>query len=72
MKQYDREAGAIILKIGYGYDINPHGRDKLVDLADDSMETVSAVLNQMWLVDLVPVCMILLFPLFSVPLFSSH
>ncbi|KAL3258259.1 hypothetical protein ABHI18_006179 [Aspergillus niger] len=49
------EAGAIILKIGYGYDINPHGRDKLVDLADDSMETVSAVLNQMWLVDLVPV-----------------
>ncbi|XRM44916.1 hypothetical protein ABZX51_008019 [Aspergillus tubingensis] len=48
------EAGAIILKIGYGYDINPHGRDKLVDLADDSMETFSAVLNQTWLVDLVP------------------
>ncbi|RAK94412.1 cytochrome P450 [Aspergillus costaricaensis CBS 115574] len=48
------EAGAIILKIGYGYDINPHGRDHLVDLADDSMETFSAVLNQTWLVDLVP------------------
>ena len=54
-----REAGAIILKIGYGYDINPHGRDKLVDLADDSMETFSAVLNQTWLVDLVPGCMYL-------------
>ncbi|GLB11026.1 hypothetical protein AtubIFM57258_007440 [Aspergillus tubingensis] len=49
------QAGAIILKIGYGYDINPHGRDHLVDLADDSMETFSAVLNQTWLVDLVPV-----------------
>ncbi|RAH58420.1 cytochrome P450 [Aspergillus piperis CBS 112811] len=48
------EAGAIILKIGYGYDINPHGRDHLVDLADDSMETFSAVLNQTWLVDLIP------------------
>ncbi|GLA86445.1 hypothetical protein AtubIFM56815_010711 [Aspergillus tubingensis] len=48
------EAGAIILKIGYGYDINPHGSDHLVDLADDSMETFSAVLNQTWLVDLVP------------------
>ncbi|OJJ68914.1 hypothetical protein ASPBRDRAFT_46187 [Aspergillus brasiliensis CBS 101740] len=49
------EAGAIILKIGYGYDINPHGRDELVDLADDSMETFSAVMNKTWLVDMVPV-----------------
>ncbi|PYH67002.1 cytochrome P450 [Aspergillus vadensis CBS 113365] len=48
------EAGAIILKIAYGYDINPHGRDHLVDLADDSMETFSAVLSQTWMVDLVP------------------
>ncbi|GKZ33657.1 hypothetical protein AbraIFM66950_003685 [Aspergillus brasiliensis] len=55
MEYYDREAGAIILKIGYGYDINPHGRDELVDLADDSMETFSAVLNKTWLVDMVPV-----------------
>lgn len=36
-----REAGAVILKIAYGYAIEPHGRDPLVDLANDSMEKFS-------------------------------
>jgi hypothetical protein len=30
-------AGSIILKIGYGYNIEPHTRDTLVDLADEAL-----------------------------------
>ncbi|KAJ5166989.1 uncharacterized protein N7482_005770 [Penicillium canariense] len=40
-----KEAGAIILKIGYGYTIEPHDRDPLVDLADKAMEDFSYALR---------------------------
>ncbi|BCR92212.1 uncharacterized protein ACHE_80112A [Aspergillus chevalieri] len=49
------EAGAVILKIAYGYAIEPHGRDPLVDLANDSMEKFSiAGTPGTWLVDIIP------------------
>jgi len=52
-----REAGAVILKIAYGYAIEPHGRDPLVDLANDSMEKFSiAGTPGTWLVDIIPFC----------------
>lgn len=52
-----REAGAVILKIAYGYAVEPHGRDPLVDLVNDSMEKFSiAGMPGMWLVDTIPFC----------------
>ncbi|OJJ81483.1 cytochrome P450 monooxygenase fmaG [Aspergillus glaucus CBS 516.65] len=46
------EAGAVILKIAYGYAVEPHGREPLVDLVNDSMEKFSiAGMPGMWLVD---------------------
>ena len=50
-----REAGGIILKVGYGYTIEPHGNDSLVDLADKAMEDFSyALLPATWAVDFFP------------------
>ncbi|GKZ23616.1 hypothetical protein AbraIFM66951_009891 [Aspergillus brasiliensis] len=50
-----REAGAIILKVAYGYTIEPHERDPLVDLADKAMEDFSkAMLPATWAVDFFP------------------
>ncbi|KAJ5450230.1 uncharacterized protein N7458_006679 [Penicillium daleae] len=50
-----KEAGAIILKIGYGYTIEPHRKDPLVDLADKAMEEFSyALLPATWAVDFFP------------------
>ncbi|KAJ5673894.1 hypothetical protein N7462_009333 [Penicillium macrosclerotiorum] len=55
--QYKIEAGAIVLKIGYGYTIEPHKRDPLVDLADKAMEDFSfALLPATWAVDFIPIC----------------
>ncbi|RAL00798.1 cytochrome P450 [Aspergillus ibericus CBS 121593] len=51
-----KEAGAIILRIGYGYTIEPHDRDPLVDLADVAMETFGiAMLPATWAVDFFPI-----------------
>ncbi|OOF97574.1 hypothetical protein ASPCADRAFT_129254 [Aspergillus carbonarius ITEM 5010] len=51
-----KEAGAIILRIGYGYTIEPHGPDPLVDLADVAMETFGiAMLPATWAVDFFPI-----------------
>ncbi|PWY82348.1 flavonoid 3-hydroxylase [Aspergillus eucalypticola CBS 122712] len=50
-----KESGAIILRIGYGYTIEPHARDPLVDLVDKAMDDFSqVVLPGAWLVNFVP------------------
>ncbi|GAT21241.1 cytochrome P450 oxidoreductase OrdA-like [Aspergillus luchuensis] len=55
MQHIRKEAGAIILKVGYGYTIEPHDRDPLVDLADKAMEDFSmAMLPATWAVDFFP------------------
>ncbi|KAJ9610637.1 hypothetical protein H2200_005414 [Cladophialophora chaetospira] len=49
------QAGSIILKIGYGYTIEPSGRDPLVDLADEGLEQFSqACMPGKWMVDVIP------------------
>ncbi|KAI1505139.1 cytochrome P450 [Biscogniauxia marginata] len=49
------EAGAMILKIVYGYTIEPYGNDPLVDLADEALTQFSQAYGAgMWLVDLMP------------------
>ncbi|THC96012.1 hypothetical protein EYZ11_004511 [Aspergillus tanneri] len=51
-----KEAGAIILKITYGYTVEPHSRDPLVDLADKAMaEFAESIPSGTWMVDLVPI-----------------
>lgn len=52
-----RDAGAIVLKIGYGYTVEPHAQDPLVNLANKAMEGFSsAFLPATWAVDFVPIC----------------
>ncbi|KAJ5808623.1 hypothetical protein N7474_009892 [Penicillium riverlandense] len=49
------EAGAIILKIAYGYTIEPHKRDPLVHIANQALENFSiAATPGAWLVDIIP------------------
>ncbi|KIW18489.1 hypothetical protein PV08_02777 [Exophiala spinifera] len=49
------EAGAIILRIAYGYNIEPHRADPLVTLADEALDQFSkATVPGRWLVDVVP------------------
>ncbi|KAK7986992.1 cytochrome P450 [Apiospora saccharicola] len=49
------EAGAIILKVAYGYEIEAHKEDPLVTLADHAMDQFSkAMIPGAWLVDMVP------------------
>ncbi|KAJ5242058.1 uncharacterized protein N7469_000385 [Penicillium citrinum] len=49
------EAGAFILKITYGYNIEPHGEDPLVSLADLALQQFSnAIIPGAWLVDMIP------------------
>lgn len=49
------EAGAIILKVAYGYTIKPHGPDPLIDLAEMTMTQFSlAATPGKWLVDVIP------------------
>ena len=56
-----REAGAIILKITYGYTIEPHKPDPLVDLADKALAQFSAAASPgSWLVDIVPFRMLII------------
>lgn len=53
---FNRDAGAIVLKIGYGYTIEPHAQDPLVDLADKAMEDFSyALLPATWAVEFLPI-----------------
>ncbi|PYH48073.1 cytochrome P450 [Aspergillus saccharolyticus JOP 1030-1] len=52
------EAGAVILKIAYGYTIEPHGRDPLVDLVNEAMDQFSIAGSPgRWLVDTIPLCL---------------
>ncbi|KKK11870.1 hypothetical protein AOCH_005390 [Aspergillus ochraceoroseus] len=49
-------AGAVILKITYGYSIEPFDRDPLVDLVDEAVEGFSlAARPGTWLVDFAPI-----------------
>lgn len=51
------EAGAVILKIAYGYTIEPHTRDPLVHIANLALEHFSiAGTPGTWLVDIIPAC----------------
>ncbi|KAF9887204.1 hypothetical protein FE257_010458 [Aspergillus nanangensis] len=48
-------AGALILKITYGYSIEPHGKDPLVDIADEALEQFSLSARPgTWIVDFAP------------------
>ncbi|THD00192.1 hypothetical protein EYZ11_000383 [Aspergillus tanneri] len=54
-KHAHTEAGAVILKIAYGYTIEPHSPDPLVNLIDLSTKIFSlAATPGMWLVDTFP------------------
>ncbi|RFU81476.1 o-methylsterigmatocystin oxidoreductase [Trichoderma arundinaceum] len=49
------EASAIILKITYGYNIEPRGQDPLVKLIEDVMSNLGqAFIPLAWLVDIIP------------------
>lgn len=49
------EAGAVILKIAYGYTIEPHKRDRLIHIANLALEHFSiAGTPGAWLVDMIP------------------
>lgn len=49
--------GAIILKIAFGYNIEPKGHDYLVDFANEA-NTIFSDSGQpgRWLVDIIPAC----------------
>ncbi len=50
------EAGTIILKITYGYTVEPLGIDPLVDIADQALSQFSAAtIPGAWLVDTLPI-----------------
>ncbi|PYI05543.1 O-methylsterigmatocystin oxidoreductase [Aspergillus sclerotiicarbonarius CBS 121057] len=50
-----KEAGAIILKLAYGYTVEPHGSDPLVDLVNRAMASFTeSILPGIWLVDFIP------------------
>lgn len=51
------EAGAIILKIAYGYTTDPHNLDPLVHMAGLALEHFAiAGTPGAWLVDMIPSC----------------
>ena len=50
-----KEAGAVILKITYGYTAEPHGKDFLVDMAGKTMhEFAESTVPGRWAVDIMP------------------
>jgi hypothetical protein len=52
-----REAGAVILKIAYGYTTESHKRDPLVHLAGEAMDQFGrAGVPGAWMVDIIPAC----------------
>jgi hypothetical protein len=51
------EAGAVILKITYGYNIEPRGNDTLVNMAGQAMQNFgAAAVPGRFLVDVLPAC----------------
>ena len=53
----EKEAGAVILKITYGYIAERKGKDHLVDMAVKSMHEFSeATIAGKWPVDIMPFC----------------
>lgn len=45
------------MKMAYGYTIEPHKRDPLVDIADEALLQFSAAtVPGAWLVDTIPIC----------------
>lgn len=49
------QAGSIILKVSYGYTIEPKGSDPLVDLADEALDQFSRACSPgTWMVDILP------------------
>jgi hypothetical protein len=58
-----REAGAIILKIAYGYTVEAHNRDPLVHISNPALDQFSkAGTPGAWLVDMIPACKLCPFP----------
>jgi hypothetical protein len=52
-----KEAGAVILKIIYGYTANAHGKDPFVDMAGRTMHAFAeATVPGKWAVDIMPFC----------------
>jgi hypothetical protein len=52
-----KEAGAVILKITYGYTPESHGNDYLVDLVGKTMaEFAECTVPGRWAVDIMPFC----------------
>jgi hypothetical protein len=52
-----KEAGAVILRITYGYTPNARGADPLVDLAEKTMRDLGiAAVPGKWSVDVLPFC----------------
>lgn len=52
-----KEAGAVILRITYGYTPNAQGRDPLVDMAGQAMaDFTEASAPGRWAVDVLPFC----------------
>lgn len=53
----DRESCAVILKMTYGYNVEPRGSDPLVELAEKAVDQIcQAMLPGTWLVDYLPIC----------------
>lgn len=53
----EKEAGAVILKITYGYTAEAHGKDPLVDMAVKTMhEFADSTVPGKWPVDIMPFC----------------
>lgn len=52
-----REAGAIILKIAYGYTAEPFQNNVLIDMAGDAMDKFArAAVPGAFMVDMMPFC----------------
>lgn len=46
-----------MLKLAYNYTIEPHGRDPLIDLADEVLDVFSRTVTPgAYLVDFIPAC----------------
>jgi hypothetical protein len=69
---FDRAAGGLILRLSYGYVVDPHGNDYLVDLAERAIrEFALAFTPGMWMVDSIPACKYLMQPNRAIELTTS-
>jgi hypothetical protein len=56
-RHFNRAAGGLILRLSYGYVVDPHGNDYLVDLAERAIgEFALAFTPGHWMVDSIPAC----------------